>query len=125
MLSLYLKQLSKWENVSNILLKPKEDKSELMDTSPEEDEEADEIEQQPQQIEESALSFLEALINFSIKHTFSELEKELILLQNAIKSDYGTTEPGDARIAADTTLPNDEELIKEALAKMSLKLMVA
>lgn len=54
--------------------------------------------------------------------TFWELEKELILLQNAIKSDYGTTEPG---ALDDTTLPNDEEKISEQIAMMNLKLAMA
>lgn len=39
--------------------------------------------------------------------TFGELEKELIFLQQAFKSDYGTTQP-ELEILA-TTQPNDEE----------------
>ena len=75
LLHLLLQQLAKWENVSDILLKPKDEKQVEMDLSHEEDLEYIEEQRQPQPVEENALPFLEALINFSLKNTLSELER--------------------------------------------------
>ncbi len=50
------------------------------------------------------------------ENTFEYLEKELIFLQQAIKSDYGTTEP---ELKEEATQPNDESKMLNVLRLMN------
>lgn len=60
--------------------------------------------------EERIPVFIKAIRNgtFTDK-TFLELEKELLFLQSAIKSDYDTTEPNVTDDVSETTLPGDDD----------------
>lgn len=54
--------------------------------------------------------------------TFEYLEKELLFLQQAFKSDYATTEP---ELSKEATQPNDEDLINViALANANMRILL-
>ncbi len=75
-------------------------------------------------LKQKAATYMPLLIKAIRNGTFTDetfviLEKELLFLQAAIQSDYGTTEP---ELKEETTQPNDEDLISLTNANIKMRL---